>query len=1183
MSGELLNQIVKSEPGLQSIDIYHSLVGDELEGFDGPRSIDRALRQIPDLVHEVRGRWFPGPAAASSVEPEVTPPPRDEGEGPQSLETELRDRLRGRRLIAEVGLDAALHERVTSALEDLLRTRPQEAVARTHPYLFVSYLTGHGVYGYERGNFWGSVGVRGIDNAAGPLFERQCNLLGLEDFSGLVRDDRATRYVGPMLAHGGIPKYCLADFFSLIIRDMQRAGGTADDLLAHWRTKKTAFFDVDKPVGRFLLYGGDLAVDLLDRCLAAIIEVQSSNRIPTPSEAGLPPYFLVGLRRHVDEIRQARPPRSNARRDALRPRLILDPWSPLGPELELPPVPTGDRVTEWRVWTPSGIDKVDSSTFETKHVSLRPSRSWHVELLRGGVLDQEWTFEGYDASPAMLFDARDGQLLASARSVRGSSVWVVSPQGSTITTTGAGEPTTARLLEEVPDLGGGWSGFSVSHVSLIGARILSVEHTAQTMAIRVQAEAARAQLLSSPVDRIHAASGVPVYDHVPVLQLPIETAADLALWRAWMRVGDAVIEVDPEPDGQVRFDASLADPITPSATIQARGPLGSDFRQDLAIVRDLVVAAPDRLLFPGERHAPVSIGGAMLSVEGGPVGSRVDLPVPSQGDTVQAKISHGDVSLLVEVRVQRLLWAVADHLVGALDYAAAPVTVAFDALVGDSTAVLAIRTGARELPLELNLVVDGKVLQQSDRVKTGRGDGRWAFDLALFRDTLRSVEGSLAEFHLVVGLRPVTVMRVRSSVGVTAVSAEGGFETGEALVAVAFVGAPGVQHRVARLWPVDRPWAPVIAEMIPDGTDRIEVKRSAEALPPGRYLVEVEVDDGWTTPARPMSGAGNTVLVTVGDDTDRTEYLQRLASGDGLAIMERALHTRHIARPLLPAELIDLGPAALACILFLGVDPDPGLRPPSGLHVVGKLLCADPQAFASAVTGAAADGRLGPREALLLALLLGERLHKVSVLPIDDDSARMLWSTAPALAALLDLANHPDDLRDARLRAALGWIPADGVEQLFTGAPVDQALAGRSAELLELLRSNIDLVPQAVLDADTLVIANFEWLIAARSERFDVRRFWGAWSRQVTTTDLTAGMTDHLDRRTAPAGTEAWASFPRLTLAAAIRLAQTGGEEEWAADLLREAADHAPKLVERDIVLAQALHVIAAAEPPEHA
>ena len=493
VGADALRRIVAEEPGLTSEEIYYSLLDDGQETYSSPRTVERVLRALPDSVHQVEGLWYPGPTPdAGSAKAAPTTHATD----PYSeLERTLCDHLRGRRLIAEVGLDADLFEEVTHATKQLTARHGLERFDRLYPFTFMTFMVGHGVYGYEHGNYWGTMSVVGVNNAAGPVFARVCVEHGLEDFDLLVEQDNATRYVGRILAHGGIPRYCLDDFFSLVIKDMQRVGASADELLAHWRTKKTAFFHVDKPVGRFLLYGGDLAVDLLDRCLSAITDVRETGRLPTPSEAGLPPYILIGLRHHLDEIRSISPGRIR-RSETIRPELVLDPYSPLGPELRVPPVQS-DTATEWRLWSARGSEDVPTSSFETKHVCVPPAKVWRLELRRHGEPAREWSFEAFDSSPAVFFTTA-GRALSTARSIRGDGVWALAPADVSFSVLDqSGSRGEARDVQELPDLSGAWSGYVVRHLDLRDVSLLVATRGDTTARVRVLPEASRPHVASA--------------------------------------------------------------------------------------------------------------------------------------------------------------------------------------------------------------------------------------------------------------------------------------------------------------------------------------------------------------------------------------------------------------------------------------------------------------------------------------------------------------------------------------------------------------------------------------------------------------------------------------------------------------------------------------------------------------
>lgn len=530
----------------------------------------------------------------------------------------------------------------------------------------------------------------------------------------------------------------------------------------------------------------------------------------------------------------------------------------------------------------------------------------------------------------------------------------------------------------------------------------------------------------------------------------------------------------------------------------------------------------------------------------------------------------------------RLVWTAIGSSPTALTYTDQVITKGSNELFEGAITALAVRTGAHDLPLELHLIVAGNRVQSSDKVRTGGLDGRWTFDLAPFRGTLEASGGALAEFVLFVGQRPVTVLRLRPSVGVDEVSVSGRLVGDQTFVAVGYRSLSTVQQRVVRFWPLDRPWAPAVQQALPDGEARgraqVEVVRGIDELPPGGYLVEVEVDDGWTVAARPRAGAPNTKVTVIGD---REERLEALRSGHGLAVLERALITGHIARHLDDDEVVEIAPAALRALHLWALDPDPKLSVPKGVRIVGALLGASPNALVRAVNTVAASGLLDVRTACRLGLLLLGDVDVGANGAVGDDELRPLWSTAPVLAARFDVVADGDLERESRLFEALNWAPSEGTDALLTGEPVDQLFAGRPAEALIALRSMIDLVPRAVLDVDTLVAANFEWLIAAKGGECNIEEFFWRWRRRIEPPPVvTDAMRRHLAKREPPPGTVEWAAFPVLTLSAALGLV-ANPECHTAYDLLWEATLFAPKLVVRDLVLATALHLDAAPTPPD--
>ena len=177
-----------------------------------------------------------------------------------------------------------------------------------------------------------------------------------------------------------------------------------------------------------------------------------------------------------------------------------------------------------------------------------------------------------------------------------------------------------------------------------------------------------------------------------------------------------------------------------------------------------------------------------------------------------------------------------------------------------------------------------------------------------------------------------------------------------------------------------------------------------------------------------------------------------------------------------------------------------------------------------------------------------------------------------------DLSEPLSGEQAARCDEFLGWAP-DADIPIPTGEPVPQMFAAMDADILRGIQASIELVPRRILDIDSLVAANFEWLLAEKRGEVDVARWWReadhtARGLQSPGPNLAA----HLVKREPPKGTVAWAGVPRATLAlAAIAVADEPQRPE-AVRGLADAFTWAPKLVGRDLVLACLLQWLDGAE-----
>lgn len=1100
---------------------------------------------------------------------------------PLKVERELRDRLGGRRLVAEIGIDPDVYRTTTRALQKVLANSLDaypERLASGYPALTATYLVAHGVYQYNAGDYWSGQAVHQMNRElGGPAFEKAVRHLGLETFTNLLGSEKALRFITPILAHGGIPKYCLDDFFALLLKDLGEGSADATDLLAVWRTRKTRFQNIDRPVQRFLLHGGELAVDLIDRCIDLVREHSRSGIVLSPEDAGLPSYVVRAFARRDDKTPKGR---SRPATTAGRPTISLDPWTAQGPQLTLPAV---DSAVAHAAWHIQGDQRSRVSAGpQTVQIPLNPAPTWGVELasLDKGVIRQT-SFEGLDPLPALFFDPDSGRLLSAASGLRLRSVWVLAPDQTRYEASDRKGSSAALIEPEVlPEPSGSWSGYAIRCFDLAGITALQVTPpgSAAPHTVRMLAAAERPELIEDPLPGVTTADGLPVLPAVPSIRLPHAALDHLDQWRLRISLrdggGTAPVTVGArsvtDEQGVIALHDLLPNSDLTAIDLVVQGPLGSDLRTSCAIVAGLEVNRPDRLLFPGDKTSGVTIHtGPGCLVDGRRGEDGLHLDVPGHGDEIELHITAGSTSIDVLIRIPRVQWGLSTIDDPVTQVGAEVVTARADDVIDGHLTALVVHTGdsGHDLTLALHHR-DSSPLQKSDTYTASGREGRWVFDLARFRDTVKASADSTLDFVLFIGMRPVTVARLRASLAIGEVTATSRWVEGFTSIRLDYDEPRAVKDRVLRLWSRDRPWDEPVGAPIPDGQLGFAEITGYDSIPPGEYRAELAIDDGWGSPKRPGRGAAHTAEITVGTHFDRQNYLNALNPDDPTAVLEVAASTGWIARHLDEAELAKVGPLALTAALHAITDDRGHDLSSPRFSAIGSLLTADKTCFAKTITSAVTDGRCTPTEATRVALELIDRLDPPDLRTSISSEMRGLWQTCPLAAIRLDLTPTLSGEQAARLDEFLGWAP-DADEPIPTGEPVNQMFAAMPPETLRAIQTQIDLVPRRILDIDSLVAANFEWLLAASSEVADVQRWWHFARRTAGHLRRPApNLRAHLESREPPQGTVPWAAVPQATLALATLAIADENIRPEAVSVLAEAHTWAPRLVGRDLVLA---------------
>src|SRR5262249_27915459 len=276
---------------------------------------------------------------------------------------------------------------------------PMGLQAWHYPTLAAVMTVGLGIYYYNEGDFWsvfpsldsGIKQSRWGQNFEDFLFKHN----SLENFR-VVKDEGGRRYVAPILAHGGIPQSCLPDFFSMITRYGDREQ-TAQDLIASLKESPGRLVHADKPVQRFIKYGGEVAEDIVSRCLALW---QCYERGDTGAKCGLPDRVVEKFSAWWRDHKPAR--RDHVKRIP-KPELCIEPAG-LGVFVYLPRCDDHNEIAATSHWDFAGKKWAVTRAHE---IPVAPSDTWKITRNLSA-----YTLNGpSDEIPILFFDPNSGRFI----------------------------------------------------------------------------------------------------------------------------------------------------------------------------------------------------------------------------------------------------------------------------------------------------------------------------------------------------------------------------------------------------------------------------------------------------------------------------------------------------------------------------------------------------------------------------------------------------------------------------------------------------------------------------------------------------------------------------------------------------------------------------------------------------
>jgi hypothetical protein len=1083
---------------------------------------------------------------------------------PSAIEEQLRSELAGVRLVAEIGLDSQRLDLVEEAVREILARQSLRGLYASYPALLVVYLAGEGLRSYgsnPKGNaLWPLLSIREIGEKgpeSGVAFRRALGLLGLPDFAEATKLEHALANLMPILLHAGLSA-SNATVFLRHLRDTVRRGyDESHEIVAYYRADPHRTYLLPQPVQRLLKYGGELAIDLVDRIIEASHLIAQGQ--PLDSAAiGLPGEITAALVAESDSAYAHGP-------QWPRPRFRIDFDSGQGPEVELPPLDPRLAAEMWRIEGGTQSRRpVDRFRSDVVRLLPPPRHGWSVEATTEDEAMKTWS---RPTGMAIIFSA-DGDLARDQSSVTPGDVVLLPEQFELREENESGS--ICPDAQEYAYLSGAWSRWRLqripdqSHLTSIWIgpnEQTSASSNAGQSGLRIPVtRTSRATWVVARVQEAMTSDGVNVLSAPPLLDLGDHGHLPHR-WRI-VSLSDGssrlLSSLPRDEAGRFKTEGLLEDGRINEIDWVARGPLGSDVRIRAVVVPGLeVVREPNHPLAPSESCAVVAAAKGLIFA--GEADSVILRPSPNQAAMTVAVTDRSGGNVDLRLHIPRLEWRINDG-----PFSLSRCRIEIEEL--ESTYV-AIRLG---LPGTITLVLrgDGESLQHLYLQPVGERGVAYE-RLAVFGDSAR--QSGLATVDLVAIIDDrieVSIATIATTYRVTSFHLDAVCDETSAILSARFEELQPFRNREIALWPLQFPWRNPERVPIPN-----EARGECDLVIPtpgsGIFLAQLRVSDDWAPSDRPMSLDSSMTIVSFSDIQPASEPEIKQEPSRARDVIEHAFLTRRrIPEDHAIAAGGDLLEVVIGMLDILGAR---ALSEPT-YKIAEEALFVDPAETARILNSSSLldDRRRGLR---IAAGLLPDALD----CPIEGDTPSgltWLWRRCLPLACALIPRGNESWFEET------GWLPnarrgdprhsgqLDGLPE--RGIGLDEFWMGRNSEQLDGLLGYFVSVDRGPLGPGGLTLGMLEFLTVALSEAPEAISRWReehGWLNNPNARKDAVSRT-YLDALT-PRGTAAEAAlYPQDLLAASFHLANHPTTRAAATKAIFDAIDLTPRLATRSLLIA---------------
>lgn len=722
-----------------------------------------------------------------------------------SWEERLRPQVAAVDLLGEIVLTPEECCALGQALGDLVRgagwNHSCALIRERYLATFAVFLVAQGKQGYDAGAFW--PGVREVTGLClsppqtvdwGQLFEEAVAKLEIANFPDLG----GHRYIGPILAHGGIPLKNLDEFFEHIllpsIEESRYANLTTAEYLQTRLQKASIACVVSEPVLRFLRHGGNVAEEFVELCRQMGKQL-AAGESSVSQTTGLPEIVVARYREWLETRGHLL---SSSRGRLRKPRLILEPWS-WGLTLQLPgqDIAAQDAVEAvyWRIYADDTLlhevrAEVRRMEFHWRTLMeaiplTRKAGEYRAELSLitdgGEKIQGSWKYSALRPDfPLLAFYPETGIMVPPPyMTLPAQRLWLLYPSTMQLT----GDPDHAfQPDEKLPPLTWDWEAFTGISVDLSQVKHLILQGEDRQWKITLYEKQRPVQSYLEGETLFPTRDGcAPLFiGQPPQVRIPLpESNRQLRHWRItlqnkWAATTEVelIATLEELAGNLVEVEGGVALPLNtylPAGTmgnycVTVGGSQGYFAELPFRLLPALEMVGHDVLYWPDDQKTPHFLIETLAPVE-------VEAQPGAQDCTVTSLEPHAAfyeihasrqnptaplrfvwpraprepviVPLSVPVLCLRWLLVLAPDQTLTKEWRSTPLTLPFTALEQSSAPLLFVDLFGGALPdseAELRLLDDAEEVLQVERARFQRGQPYARFDLRAFRDTVRQTE-----------------------------------------------------------------------------------------------------------------------------------------------------------------------------------------------------------------------------------------------------------------------------------------------------------------------------------------------------------------------------------------------------------------------------------------------------------